>query len=242
MMRHTILGIEIDALTQKEVLDKIQYFVREGGAHQIVTANPEILDNATRQPALRQLIREAALVTADGHGVLLAGKILGTPFPERVTGIELVEALCAESGKRGLSLYFLGAAPGVVDEAKANIERQYPDVHIVGSHHGYFKNEGPDKVLAAIRQAAPDILCVGMGSPFQEEFIKTYQASLGVPVAMGVGGSFDVLSGRVARAPELFQRLKLEWAYRIVTDRKRWKRAWALPRFVCKVIAQRFTK
>ncbi len=241
-MRHTILGVDIDALTQQAVLNKIQDFVKEGGAHQIVTANPEILDNATRHQGLQNLIREAALVTADGHGVLLAGKILGTPFPERVTGIELVEALCKESGKRNISLYFLGAAPGVVDEAKANIEAQYPDVKIVGCHHGYFKNEGPEKVLEDIRTCAPDVLCVGMGSPFQEEFIKTYQAQLGVPVAMGVGGSFDVLSGRVERAPEIFQRLKLEWAYRIATDRKRWKRSLALPRFVGKVILQRFSK
>lgn len=116
-MRHDVLGVGIDAVTEAQALDIITGFVREGGAHQVVTANPEILDNATRTPALHALIRRAALVTADGQGVLLAGRILGTPFPARVTGIELAEALCRESAARGLSLYFLGAAPGVVDEA-----------------------------------------------------------------------------------------------------------------------------
>ena len=103
-MRHDVLGVGIDAVTEAQALDIITGFVREGGAHQVVTANPEILDNATRTPALHALIRRAALVTADGQGVLLAGRILGTPFPARVTGIELAEALCRESAARGLSL------------------------------------------------------------------------------------------------------------------------------------------
>ena len=147
-MRHDVLGVGIDAVTEAQALDIITGFVREGGEHQVVTANPEILDNATRTPALHALIRRAALVTADGQGVLLAGRILGTPFPARVTGIELAEALCRESAARGLSLYFLGAAPGGVDEAAEKMRAAYPGVRIVGTHHGYFKKEGPAAVLA----------------------------------------------------------------------------------------------
>lgn len=240
-MRYDVLGVGIDAVTEAQALDMIQAFVREGGPHQVVTANPEILDNATRTPALHALINRAALVTADGQGVLLAGRILGTPFPARVTGIELAEALCRESAARGLSLYFLGAEPGVVDEAAANMRAQYPGVQIVGTHHGYFRKEGPAAVLADIQQTQPDIVLVGMGSPYQEQFIDEELARLGVPVAIGVGGSFDVLSGRVERAPEIFIRLRLEWLYRIASDRKRWKRALALPRFVLKVLRQKVT-
>lgn len=240
-MRYDVLGVGIDAVTEAQALDMIQAFVREGGPHQVVTANPEILDNATRTPALHALINRAALVTADGQGVLLAGRILGTPFPARVTGIELAEALCRESAARGLSLYFLGAEPGVVDEAAANMRAQYPGVRIVGTHHGYFRKEGPAAVLADIKATQPDIVLVGMGSPYQEQFIDEELARLGVPVAIGVGGSFDVLSGRVERAPELFIRLRLEWLYRIASDRKRWKRALALPRFVLKVLRQKVT-
>ena len=241
-MRHDVLGVGIDAVTEAQALDIITGFVREGGAHQVVTANPEILDNATRTPALHALIRRAALVTADGQGVLLAGRILGTRFPARVTGIELAEALCRESAARGLSLYFLGAAPGVVDEAAEKMRAAYPGVRIVGTHHGYFKKEGPAAVLADIKATKPDILLVGMGSPYQEQFIDEHLAECGVSVGIGVGGSFDVLSGRVERAPEIFIRLKLEWLYRIASDRKRWKRALALPRFVLKVLRQRFVK
>ena len=240
-MRYDVLGVGIDAVTEAQALDMIQAFVREGGPHQVVTANPEILDNATRTPALHALINRAALVTADGQGVLLAGRILGTPFPARVTGIELAEALCRESAARGLSLYFLGAEPGVVDEAAANMRAQYPGVRIVGTHHGYFRKEGPAAVLADIKATQPDIVLVGMGSPYQEQFIDEELTRLGVPVAIGVGGSFDVLSGRVERAPELFIRLRLEWLYRIASDRKRWKRALALPRFVLKVLRQKVT-
>lgn len=241
-MRYDVLGVGIDAVTEAEALDRIAALVREGGSHQVVTANPEILDNATRTPALHALINRADLVTADGQGVLLAGRILGTPFPARVTGIELAEALCRESAARGLSLYFLGAEPGVVDEAAANMRAQYPGVQIVGTHHGYFRKEGPAAVLADIQQTQPDIVLVGMGSPYQEHFIDEELRAIGVPVAIGVGGSFDVLSGRVERAPEIFIRLRLEWLYRIASDRKRWKRALALPRFVLKVLRQRFTK
>lgn len=240
-MRYDVLGVGIDAVTQAQALDQIAGFVREGGSHQVVTANPEILDNATRTPALHALIRRAALVTADGQGILLAGKILGTPFPARVTGIELAEALCRESAARDLSLYFLGSEPGVVDEACEKMRRAYPGVKICGCHHGYFRNEGPGAVIDDIKKAQPDILLVGMGSPYQEQFIAEHLEECGVPVGIGVGGSFDVLSGRVARAPEIFIRLRLEWFYRIAGDRKRWKRALALPRFVLKVVRQRLT-
>lgn len=241
-MRYDVLGVGIDAVTEKQALDRITGFVREGGPHQVVTANPEILDNATHTPALHDLINRAALVTADGQGVLLAGRILGTPFPARVTGIELAEALCRESAARGLSLYFLGAEPGVVDEAATKMRAAYPGVNICGTHHGYFRNEGPQAVVDDIKRAKPDVLLVGIGSPYQEEFIDAHLAECGVPVGIGVGGSFDVLSGRVERAPEIFIRLRLEWLYRIASDRKRWKRALALPRFVLKVVRQKIKR
>ena len=241
-MRYDVLGVGIDAVTEKQALDRITGFVREGGPHQVVTANPEILDNATRTPALHDLINRAALVTADGQGVLLAGRILGTPFPARVTGIELAEALCRESAARGLSLYFLGAEPGVVDEAATKMRAAYPGVNICGTHHGYFRNEGPQAVVEDIKRAKPDVLLVCMGSPYQETFIDAHLAECGVPVGIGVGGSFDVLSGRVERAPEIFIRLRLEWLYRIASDRKRWKRALALPRFVLKVVRQKIKR
>lgn len=237
-MRNDVLGVGIDAVTQDEAVEKIAAFVREGGAHHVVTANPEILDNATRTPGLREQINKASLVTADGQGVLLAGRILGRSFPERVTGIDLAEKLCEESGKRNLKLYLLGAEPGVADEAAARMRRLYPDVQIVGTHHGYFLKQGPAEVVEDLKRTQPDVLLVGMGSPYQEDFIANHLAECAIPVGIGVGGSFDVMSGRVKRAPDIFIRLKLEWLYRILGDPKRFKRALALPRFVLKVVAQ----
>ena len=239
-MRNDCLGVMVDAVTQKEAMDRIEAFVREGGVHHVVTANPEIIDNATKNDALRAQINSAALVTADGQGVLLAGKILGRPFPERVTGIDLAELLCAESGARNIRLYFLGAEPGVVDEAAKRMRCLHPDVQIVGTHHGYFRKEGPAGVVADIKRTKPDVLLVGMGSPYQEDFISAHLAECGVSVGIGVGGSFDVMSGRVIRAPDIFIRLKLEWFYRIASDPKRIKRSVALPRFVLKVLKQAF--
>lgn len=238
-MKIQVLGVAIDAVTKEQALDEITRMARQGGSHQVVTANPEILDNASRDARLRSIINGASLVTADGQGVLLAGRILGQPFPERVTGIELAEELCAQSDERDLSLYFLGAKPGVAAEAARKMQDQYPGVRIVGSHHGYFRDQGPEEVIQDVRKAAPDVLLVGLGSPYQEEFIHDYLAQTGAAVAIGVGGSFDVLSGQVKRAPTLFQNLKLEWLYRIATDRSRWKRSVALPRFVIKVVQQR---
>lgn len=235
----TILGVPVDVLTETQALDRIDHMVRRGGTHLVVTANPEILDYAAGHPRMLHTLQSADLVTADGQGILLAGRLLGREFPERVTGIDLVEAICAESGTRAWRLYLLGAAPGVVDEAAANLRARYPDVEIVGSHHGYFRDGGLDDVLEDIKKARPDILLAGLGSPYQETFITRNQWTMRVPVAIGVGGSFDVLSGRVARAPEWVRRLRLEWLYRIASDPKRWRRALALPRFVLRVMAQR---
>lgn len=237
-MRIPILGIPIDRVDRQEALDIIDRFAKDGGCHHIVTANPEILDRASDDEALADLLRRADLITADGNGILLAARLLGTAFPERVTGVELAEDLCRESGARKLSLYFLGGKPGIARDAAVRMRRLYPDVNIAGYWHGYFRTH-EDNVLQDIRNAKPDILLVGLGAPLQDEFIAHHQCELNIPVAMGVGGSFDVLSGHVKRAPKLFQNLRLEWAYRIATDPARWLRALALPRFVWKVLKSR---
>lgn len=232
-----ILDVPIDVLTLQGAVARIGAFVQEGGPHLVVTANPEIIEHATRHPKMRRLLQSADLCTADGYGVLLAARFIGKPLPERVTGIELAEAICAKSGVQGWRIYFLGSEPGVVDEAVANLQRRYPDMLVAGSHHGYFRGGGEDAVIKDIAASGADILLAGLGSPYQETFIARYQWEMKVPVGMGVGGSFDVFSGRVQRAPQVFRNLRLEWLYRIATDPKRWRRSVALPRFVLKVVA-----
>lgn len=233
-MKITILNTAIDVLTRQEALLKIVQFVRDGGTHHIVTANPEILVMADDDPEIHELINKADLITADGYGVLLAARMQKERFPERVTGIELAEDLCALSGRHHLRLYFLGGKPGVAREAALRMHQKYPDIEIVGTWHGYFRTHEAE-LIADIRDAKPDILLCGLGAPLQDQFITRWQSSLGVPVAIGVGGSLDVLSGRVQRAPMIFRKLRLEWLYRIASDRSRWARSFALPRFVWKV-------
>lgn len=237
-MRQKILGVEIDDCTMSSALARINDFVKDGGCHHIVTANPEIVYNALHDEKLRNSINKASLVTADGNGILLAGRILGKPFPERVTGIELAEAICEVSGKYGWKLYFLGAKDGVAKGAVEKMTERYPDIQVVGYHHGYFR-DNIEPLLEDLKKTQPDILFVAMGSPYQEDFISRYQEVLGIPVAIGIGGSFDVMSGQVKRAPAFFRKAKLEWAYRIVTDPKRWKRSLTLPKFVFAVLREK---
>ena len=234
-MKHQIFGLEIDNLTLKEACDKVEALIQEGGTHHIVTANPEILYASLTNKALYQTIQKASLVTADGNGILLAGKILKTPFKERVTGIDLAEALIQTSEKTGHRIYFLGGKVGISQKAREKMQKRYPNAKIVGDYHGYFKDDVAS-VLADLKEKKPDILLVAMGSPYQENFIKAYQEELQLPIAIGVGGTLDVFSGEVKRAPKWIQKLKLEWAYRILGDPKRWRRALVLPKFVLAVI------
>lgn len=240
-MRHKILGLEIDNLTLKEAVDEVKKRLNEGGCHHIVTANPEILYQAQFDKASFETIKEASLVTADGNGILLAGKLLGTPFKARVTGIDLAEALCATSTEEAYTLYFLGGKEGISKKAREKMAKRYKGAKIVGDYHGYFKDD-IEPLLEDLKEKAPDILLVAMGSPYQENFIKRYQRLLNIPIAIGVGGTLDVFSGEVKRAPEWIQSLKLEWAYRILLDPKRWRRALVLPKFVLLVLKEKFKK
>lgn len=227
----TLFGVRIDALTRNQALSRIITACQRGETLQVVTANPEIVLAAKDDPALRDLINGAGLVTADGNGILLAAKWLASPLPDRVTGIDLAEDLCREAAANGLRLYFLGAKPGVARDAAARMQARYPGLTIAGSWHGYFKGH-EDRVLADIKAAQPDILLVGLGAPAQEYFIQAQQKNLGVPVAIGVGGSFDVMSGRIRRAPASVQRMRLEWAWRFAADWRRLPRLLKLVRFM----------
>ena len=240
-MRNKLFNLEIDNLTLLEALEKIDDLIASGGCHHVVTANPEILYRALSDKGLYETIAQASLVTADGQGVLLAGKLLDQPFKARVTGIDLAEALCATSGERGHKMYFLGGKEGISKKAQMAILRRYPNANIVGEHHGYFKND-IEPLLADLREKQPDILLVAMGSPYQEEFILRYQKLLNIPVAIVVVGTLDVFSGEGKRAPELVQTLKLEWAYRILSDPKRWRRTLVLPKFVLAVLKEKYKK
>lgn len=238
-----LLGIGTDPVTMEQAIQLIQYYIEEGQPHHIVTCDASMVVMAQADPVLGEIVRSAALVTPDSVGILWACKKLATAMPERVSGIDIVQRLIALSSQPdGPRIFFLGAAPGVADDAAARMREIYPGAQIVGSAHGYFKEADEADVIETIKAAKPDVLCVALGIPKQEKWIYKYAKQLGVPVLIGVGGSFDVLSGRVKRAPKLFQTLSIEWVWRLVSNPSKIAKVSLLPKFAWMVLTAKQPK
>jgi N-acetylglucosaminyldiphosphoundecaprenol N-acetyl-beta-D-mannosaminyltransferase len=230
-----LLGLKIDKVDMPQALSRIEGFLAGGQEEccQVVTLNAEIFYQAQHDPALQDVINRADLVTADGNGILWAGRQLGVDLPERVTGIDLMLALCRQAPSNGWRIFLLGGAPGVAREAAECLSKDFPGIEICGQEHGFFLKEegGPDRVLDQLQKAGPDLLFVAMGAPLQEFWIKEHQAELKAKVAIGVGGSLDVISGKVRRAPDIWQHLRLEWLWRSLSDIRRLGRLVKLLKF-----------
>lgn len=235
-----ILGCRLDDVDLAEATRRILGFAKEGRGAQVVTLGTEMVVAAQHDTAFRAIVNASALVVCDTVGLLKAARSRGAHLRERVTGVELCEALCAEAQAEGLSLYFLGAAPGVADQAAQRLRERFAHLQIVGTQDGYFAPESAPQIAAAIAASGAAILFVGLGSPRQERWIAQYLPATRCGVGIGVGGSFDVLSGRVERAPQIWRRLGLEWCYRLVTQPHRWRRQLALPHFVWLITCERF--
>lgn len=229
--RVTVLGVGVDPVTLPEAVERIAGWIG-GRTRQVVTLNPEMVMKARRQPALARVFAAADLVTADGVGIVWAARRLGQPLPGRVTGVDLVGALLEKGARAGWRFFFLGAAPGVAEEAARRAAEGHPGLQVAGTHHGYFSSEEADRVARIVAASAPDVLLVALGSPAQEEFIARYRERLGAAVALGVGGTLDVLAGKARRAPAWLCRLGLEWAYRVARQPSRLGRAMAIPAFM----------
>ncbi len=232
----TLLGCRVHRVTMDGAIACARRFLHDGGTHLIVTADSSMLVMATEDPELRSLINAADLVVPDSAGVVWAAKHVGSPAPERVTGVDLMERLCALAAEEGRTAYFLGAAPGVAEEAAHALEARYPGFKVAGTHHGFLQPGDEAAIEEEILRLRPDMLFVAMGIPRQEKWIVARQARLGVPLAMGVGGSLDCHSGRVQRAPRVYQRLNIEWLYRLITNPSKAKKVAMLPRFVALVL------
>ncbi len=231
-MRVDILGVPVDRLTIDQTVQRVTELVGAGRPARVITLNPEYLyRGVTDDKALLELVHRADLVTADGEGIVWAGRVAGKPFPERVTGIDLMLALVQQAAQEGWRVFLLGAAPGVAEEAAENLRRQYPGLQVAGTYHGYFKQDEETAVAERVREAEPQVLFAALGAPKQERWIDQYIESIGPVVAMGVGGSLDVIAGRVTRAPRWMQSLRVEWLGRLVMEPSRWRRILVLPRF-----------
>jgi N-acetylglucosaminyldiphosphoundecaprenol N-acetyl-beta-D-mannosaminyltransferase len=227
-----LLGVSVDRLSMSEALDAIGRFIEQRTPRHIVTADASMVVIAKEDPELAAIIENADLVTPDGAGLIWASKLLKLPITNRVSGVDLVGKVCELSKSLGWRIYFLGAAPGVADDAAANLRIKYPGCNIVGVRHGYFGEDEEPAIAADIREKKTDILLVAFGIPKQEKFITRRKEAMLVPVSIGIGGSFDVYSGRVKRAPLWMQKAGLEWLFRLWQNPKKISKVMTLPRFV----------
>ena len=238
----TILGVRVDNVNYDQALYLIEGFVVSGTPHQVVTVNPEFIVAAQSDHDFRSTLNASSLALPDGVGLLWAAGFLGRPLQERVTGTDTVQRLAALAAQKGYSLFLLGAAPGVAATTAARLCETYPGLRIVGTHAGSPALEEEDEIVKMIQKAKPDVLFVAYGAPQQDRWIARNLERLGVPVAMGVGGAFDFISGRAKRAPRWLQRLGLEWLHRLFHEPWRWRRMLALPKFVWLVVRERLAK
>lgn len=236
-MKTEILGVRFDDLTQQEAAQQGRQLLEEDKFHYVVTPNPEFLLAAEKDPEFRRVLNAADLVLPDGIGVVYSAKILGTPLKERVPGIEFAEAMLSALNEMGGRLYLLGAKPGVAEEAGRRICARYPALVLCGTHDGYFKDE--QAILPEIAAAKPDLLFVCLGAPKQEKWMARWGQHTGAKLAIGLGGCLDVFAGNVQRAPERWQKLGLEWAYRLKKEPKRIGRMAKLPLVLVKAAGQR---
>ena len=233
--RVDILGVKVDAVTMQGALDRIESFFEERKPVIVATANAEMLMRATQDEELKNILNAAELVVPDGAGTVWAAHHLGYEMPERVAGYDLAQELMKRAPAKNRRVYFFGSAPGVADKAKIKAEKLYPNIKIVGTRNGYFKEEDEPQIIADIKAAKPDLLLAALGVPKQEKWLAKYKDELNVPVSIGVGGTFDVMAGVMKRAPKWMQKAKLEWLFRALLQPKRAGRLIALPKFVLKV-------
>jgi N-acetylglucosaminyldiphosphoundecaprenol N-acetyl-beta-D-mannosaminyltransferase len=220
-----LLEVPIHALTMDQAVAMADKAIANRQRLLIGMVNAAKLVQMRRDEDLRRAVLRADLILADGMSVVWASRFLGQRLPERVTGIDLMYRMLRLSHEKGYRVYCLGAAEEVLAATAARIRADYPSAVLAGTHHGYFAAEEEAKIVAEIRGARPDILLVAMSSPRKEQFLGRWADAMNVPVCHGVGGSFDVLAGKVRRAPPVWQRLGMEWLYRLLQEPGRlWKR------------------
>ena len=236
-LRTEIMGVGFDDLTIDEAADRASALMEEGGFHYVVTPNPEMVDRARRDAPFRAVLNGADLVLPDGIGVVYAARLLGRRLKGRCPGIDFAGKLMEHMARTGLRLYLLGAKPGVAEAAAARLEIRYPGLTICGTHDGYFQEDAP--VVEEIRRAGADVVFVCLGAPKQEYWMVKNGPATGARLMAGLGGSLDVFAGVVERAPESWQRLGLEWLYRLTKEPKRIGRMARLPLFLVSAVGER---
>ncbi len=236
--RIAISGVWVDPVTEAEAVERVRSIVEGGECLQILTANPLMILAAEKDEDLKEAFRSAELVVADSVGVQWAARLQGRPLA-KISGIDLMERLCGEAARRGWRVFFLGAAPGVAEDTARVLTARYSGLHVVGTHHGYFRGKGStleEEIIRRIADAKPDLLFVALPTPFQDGWIHKNRTRLAAKAAMGVGGSFDVISGRLRRAPAWMRAAGLEWLFRLIQEPQRASRMRGLPIFLMRTL------
>lgn len=234
MSKETYLGVSVGKYSYEQLQRNVLADINEDKKALIVAINPEKVLTAQRDPKLIKVLNAAKYQIADGVGIILASRLKRGQIRERITGIDTFLHLCEMAADHGKTVFLYGAKPGIVDRTKEELEKQFPSLQIVGTMHGYEQDQ--QLIKEKINQASPDILFVALGSPSQEYWIVENMEELEVKVFQGVGGSFDVISGQVKRAPAFFQKIGCEWFFRLLAEPSRIGRQMKLPMFLWKVL------
>lgn len=231
-MSVSILGLPIQNVTMSEAVNDVYGFFAARESKIVVTPNAEILQMYTNDPAMKEALGRADYIVPDGIGILMAAKRLGTPLKEKVAGVELSRNLLEKAAKEGGNVYLLGAKPGIAAEAKRCLEEEIPGISIVGARDGYFKPEDEPAIVEEINGLDVDMLFVCLGAPKQELWMAKHKSDLKVGVMLGLGGSLDIFSHTLKRAPQWMILCRMEWLYRVIKEPYRIGRIAGLPKFL----------
>lgn len=239
-MKHvTIMGVPFLNINQQDFADLLVTRIEQKEKTFVITANPEVVMQASENPTVMDYIKQATYICADGIGVVKAAQILGDSLPGRVTGYDTMVRLLEIGNKKNFKIFLLGAQNETLQKTVENIHRSYPNVEVVGYQDGFFDWEQND-IATKIAELQPDLVFVALGVPRQEKWISENIGQFTHGVFIGVGGSFDVIAGTVKRAPVIWQKLNLEWLYRLLRQPSRFGRMLVLPRFALKVFKIKF--
>lgn len=240
--RIELLGIPVDCINMDQAVQWAKLCASQATPRSIIAINPEKIIKAQRDQALQKLLRSADLLIPDGIGVVVAMRLLGLGFSKRVPGAELMPRLCALAAHEGYRVFLFGASQEVNEGAALKLSEQFPGIKIVGTQHGYIPDSDMPQLITKINSTQTDFLFIALGSPMQELWMATYLPQLHVKICQGVGGTLDVLAGKVKRAPKIFRSIHLEWLYRLLAQPSRLMRQKALPLFVIQILKKRFTQ
>lgn len=239
--RPHIWGINVDNISLNYAITQVQHWITSNSIPQIIVT-PDALAalRSRKDKRYRNIVKKAGLVLPDGAGLIAALKLLGSPIQERIPGCEFTEHLCQRAAYEGWSIWLLGGEPGIAEKTGQILSDKYPGLIIAGTHNGFFKKEDTSEICKKIANSGAKILFVGFGVPKQEYWLDSWLLDTKATVGMGIGGTMDIIAGKLTRAPKLWQKIGMEWLYRIIQEPWRWKRVLKLPIFVFYVFLTAF--